>query len=114
MISGNRSAGRGGPTRATPACVLLLVLASSAPAAPYHASPEGVAGGDGSAARPWDLATALEAADTVRPGDTVLVAAGSHPENIRRGSVYARALGVRFINLVVHDLALGFGFWSDG
>jgi hypothetical protein len=34
--------------------------------------------------------------------------------DIRRGSIHCRASYVSFINLVVHDLGVGFGFWSEG
>lgn len=39
---------------------------------------------------------------------------GSWPEDIRRGGLFSRASHVQFINLVVHDTAGGFGFWSEG
>ena len=39
---------------------------------------------------------------------------GSWPEDIRRGGMFSRASHVKFINLVVHDTAGGFGFWSEG
>jgi hypothetical protein len=40
--------------------------------------------------------------------------AGSWPADIRRGSVDVRGSRIRLVNLVVHDLAGGFGFWSSG
>jgi len=40
--------------------------------------------------------------------------AGSWPEDIRRGSIHVRGSRNSFINLVVHDLGSGFGFWSEG
>jgi hypothetical protein len=40
--------------------------------------------------------------------------AGSWPPNVRRGSVDIRGDRISAINLVVHDQAGGFGFWSDG
>jgi hypothetical protein len=39
---------------------------------------------------------------------------GSHPSEIRRGGVTCRGSHVKFINLLVHDCAGGFGFWSSG
>jgi hypothetical protein len=39
---------------------------------------------------------------------------GSWPADIRRGGMFCRASHVKFINLVVHDTAGGFGFWSEG
>lgn len=38
----------------------------------------------------------------------------SWPADIRRGSVDVRADRVALVNLVVHDQAQGFGFWSQG
>ncbi len=40
--------------------------------------------------------------------------AGSWPEDIRRGNVDIRGDRVSAINLVVHDLGSGFGFWAEG
>jgi hypothetical protein len=40
--------------------------------------------------------------------------AGSWPADIRGGSVDVRGDRISLVNLVVHDLAGGFGFWSDG
>ena len=40
--------------------------------------------------------------------------AGSWPQDIRRGSIHVRGSRSSFINLVVHDLGSGFGFWSEG
>jgi hypothetical protein len=39
---------------------------------------------------------------------------GSWPEDIRRGSVDVRGDRLALVNLVVHDCAGGFGFWSEG
>lgn len=39
---------------------------------------------------------------------------GSWPADIRRGGVHCRASHVKFIHLIVHDTAGGFGFWSEG
>ncbi|HEX5103329.1 MAG TPA: hypothetical protein VFV87_05940 [Pirellulaceae bacterium] len=58
-------------------CAWLLLIASST-AANFHVAPDGTARGDGSAAQPWDLATALAAEDVVRPGDTVWLHAGMY------------------------------------
>ena len=45
----------------------------------FHASPSGTSGGDGSAARPWDLATALRGGNgRVQPGDTIWLRAGTY------------------------------------
>ncbi|MBK7584849.1 MAG: hypothetical protein IPI67_32250 [Myxococcales bacterium] len=42
----------------------------------FHAALSGTASGDGSAAKPWDLPTALLGPAAVKPGDTVLVHGG--------------------------------------
>ncbi len=39
---------------------------------------------------------------------------GSWPPDICRGSVEIRGARISAVNLVVHDCALGFGFWSEG
>jgi len=54
--------------------------ASRAPIpASYHVSPTGTARGAGTAARPWDLATALAGAKgRVRPGDTIWLHGGQY------------------------------------
>lgn len=40
--------------------------------------------------------------------------AGSWPEDIRRGSIHVRGSRISLVNLVVHELESGFGFWSEG
>lgn len=40
--------------------------------------------------------------------------AGSWPEDIRRGSVDIRGSRISAVNLVVHNLASGFGYWAEG
>jgi uncharacterized protein YjdB len=46
----------------------------------FYVSPTGTAQGDGSAERPWDLATALAGAGgRVQPGDTVWIRGGTYP-----------------------------------
>jgi hypothetical protein len=47
-------------------------------AAELHVSPDGKPDGDGTEQRPLDIATALAAADRVKPGDTVWLAGGSY------------------------------------
>jgi hypothetical protein len=39
---------------------------------------------------------------------------GSWPADIRRGNVDIRGDRISLVNLVVHDQATGFGFWSEG
>jgi hypothetical protein len=154
------------------------------PAAEFHVTPSGAASGNGSVASSWDLATALNSADAVAPGDTiwlhggtyrggftsrlvgqanspivvraargervtidthprderddgafrivgadvqfrdfevtcshprrVTAIAGSWPEDIRRGNIDVRGSRIALVNLVVHDLSTGFGFWAEG
>jgi hypothetical protein len=164
--------------------VFLLTLFRCA-AAEFHAAPGGSARGDGSEQAPWDLQTAFEPSNRIRPGDTlwlrdgtytggftcqlrgraglpitirqfpgeraiidcrgtpgstrpplfdvagdhlwfwgfevtcsdptrVTEITGSHPRDILRGGIHCRGSHIRFINLVVHDTAQGFGFWSEG
>ena len=40
--------------------------------------------------------------------------AGSWPEDIHRGSFHVKGSRISLVNLVVHDLASGFGFWAEG
>lgn len=164
--------------------VLAMNVALLGQAAEYHAAPEGSPKGNGTPQKPWDLATALLATETIQPGDTLwlragtyrggfvsrlkgtpnarvivrgekagrvtidthprderdngLVAlfgadviyrdfevtcshearetkiAGSWPQDIRRGGVDVRGDRLALVNLVVHDCANGFGFWSEG
>ncbi|HMG17766.1 MAG TPA: Ig-like domain-containing protein [Gemmatimonadales bacterium] len=63
----------------------------SGPHAGYHVSPSGTSGGDGSADRPWDLATALSGAGgRVQPGDTVWLRTGTY-RGVYRASVSGAA-----------------------
>ncbi len=55
--------------------------AASALAAEHHVSPTGQPSGDGSAARPWDLATALAQPAAVAPGDTLWLHQGTYVGN---------------------------------
>jgi hypothetical protein len=151
----------------------------------FFVSPNGSASGDGSAARPWDLQTALSQPAAVKPGATIwlregtyrgaftsrltgtaaapiTVAAypgehvvidtykpgttgnpmfkvngsytnfvgfemmssdpssritalsGSDPADIRRGSLQDYGNYNKFINLVLHDMDMGIGMWSQG
>ncbi len=44
----------------------------------WHVSPNGTAGGNGSAGAPWDLATALKGPASVAPGDTIWLHGGAY------------------------------------
>jgi len=52
--------------------------AGSGPLPGFHVTKDGKPDGDGSAARPWDLATALKPAASIKPGDTVWVHGGTY------------------------------------
>lgn len=56
----------------------VTLMAGSVRAAEWHVSPTGKPDGDGSAARPWDLVIALAQPTAVKPGDTILLAAGTY------------------------------------
>jgi hypothetical protein len=45
----------------------------------YYVAPTGSPTGDGSATRPWDLATALAQPAAVQPGDTIWLRGGTYP-----------------------------------
>jgi hypothetical protein len=81
-----------------------LLLAAPASAATYHVAPGGSDGNSGSAAAPW--ATLQHAADTVRPGDTVLVHDGTYrgfqieTDGTASSPIVFRALGP---NVVVNE-----------
>ena len=165
-------------------CLTVLLVALPVEAAQFHITPDGTPKGKGSRTEPWDLATGLNAADVVKPGDTVWIHAGIYrggftsrlagtaenpvvvrgaegervtidtlprderdnslfsivgadtiyrdfevmcsdtlrktkipgpwPADIRRGNVNVRADRVSLVNLVLHDLDCGVGFWSEG
>jgi len=165
-------------------CLFILMTSVGVMAGEFHVTADGSPQGDGSRAKPWDLATALGAVEQVQPGDTVWLhagiyrggfvsqlagsseapivvrgvpneratidtnprdgndnglllldgahtiyrdfevtcshparvtqIAGSWPDDIRRGSVDIRGDHISAVNLVVHDQASGFGFWSEG
>ena len=136
----------------------------------WYAAPNGAPTGDGSMARPWDLATALNGPAAVKPGDTIWLRGGVYgnsrtifnsrlrgtaeaPIKVRqypgeravvdggiatyspytwywgfeimnsnadRGpdraapecmDTYDGSVGVKIINMVLHDCAQGIGFW---
>ncbi len=55
----------------------------AAPGADFFAAPNGKPGGDGSRARPWDLATALAQPARMRPGDTLFLLPGAYRGEFR-------------------------------
>jgi hypothetical protein len=56
----------------------ICLAAAIAAAGEFHVAPAGSPQGNGSAEQPWDLATALAAAEIVQPGDTVWLHAGTY------------------------------------
>lgn len=164
---------------------VLLAIASLrlATADEFHVFPDGSPEGDGSAAKPWDLPTALAHPATVQPGDTIWLhggiyrgsfesrltgtsddpvivrqapgehgiisvepvkgkatgfsilgeharyqgfevrcenprrettLTGSWPADMDRGAVTIKGSHIEAVNLIVHDLGSGFGFWREG
>ena len=68
--------------------IVVAIFAELAAAADFHAAPDGSSRGNGSAAEPWDLTTALLATEVVKPGDTVWIHAGTY-----RGGFVSRLSG---------------------
>jgi hypothetical protein len=69
--------------RATPPLIPTLLIglftwATSASASEFYVAPRGTADGDGSIARPWDLATGLGQPARVHPGDTIWLRGGRY------------------------------------
>jgi hypothetical protein len=58
--------------------VVLAGAAANVLAAEFYVSPSGTPGGDGSKARPWNLATALAHPAAVKPGDTIWLLGGTY------------------------------------
>ncbi len=72
-----------------------LLAAGPAAAAEFHVSPSGSPAGNGSARRPWDLATAFAAPAAVRPGDTIWLHGGVYRgkfTSLLRGTPAARVV----------------------
>src|SRR5688572_939503 len=71
-------------------CVWIAFLSAAVEgrAAEFHAAPGGSPKGTGSKDAPWDLATALAATGTVKPGDTLWLHAGTY-----RGGFVSRLAG---------------------
>jgi hypothetical protein len=63
--------------------VVALASAATAPGAEFYAAPAGAPGGDGSHARPWDLATALAQPPRMQPGDTLFLLPGIYRGEFR-------------------------------
>ena len=73
-----------------------LLAGAPAPARDFFAAPSGSPRGDGSAVRPWDLATALRGGGGVSPGDTIWLRRGTY-----RGDFTASLEGTRIAPIVV-------------
>ncbi len=76
---------------AVPGVALVLFLARSAqntaeapPGRNFYVAPNGAPSGDGSVAAPWDLPTAFARPAAVRPGDNVLLRAGTYQPGNKR------------------------------
>ncbi len=53
------------------------------PGREFYVSPNGRPAGDGTASRPWDLATALSGSKGIRPGDTIWLRGGTYAGTYR-------------------------------
>jgi len=69
--------------------------------ASFYVSPAGTAGGDGSADRPWDIATALAGPKAVKPGDTIWIRGGKYGEGGARAVLRSRLVGAPGAPIVV-------------
>jgi hypothetical protein len=87
-----------------------LSLAASAPSSPpnlptggnsWFVTTSGSPGGDGSAARPWDLATALLRPSAVKPGDTIWVRGGRYGGGQYNSLMYSTLVGTAASPIVV-------------
>ena len=77
----------------------VAVTAGGATHSGFYASPSGTSGGDGSSARPWDLATALKGGNgRVQPGDTIWLRAGTY-----RGAFASSLTGTAAAPIVVRQ-----------
>jgi hypothetical protein len=65
---------------------IAAMLAAAATAAERFVTPGGTPHGDGSQARPWDLATALAERDRLGPGDTVWLGGGTYRGPFRKSA----------------------------
>lgn len=65
------------PAAAAPSAPVADIPAPSS-GGQWYVSPNGTSSGDGSQARPWDLATALNGPPSVRPGDTIWLRGGTY------------------------------------
>jgi Cadherin-like domain/Bacterial Ig domain len=74
--------------------VLMFVVATSTQASEFYVSPSGSPSGNGSAASPWDLQTALNQPSAVKPGDTIWVRGGVHRLANRPTKFISRLSGV--------------------
>jgi hypothetical protein len=67
----------------------------------FYVSTSGTPGGNGSEARPWDLATALAQPEAVRPGDTIWIRGGRYGDGSARATVLSRLAGTEAQPIVV-------------
>jgi hypothetical protein len=87
-----------------------LALAAAQPSSPanlptggnsWFVTTSGSSSGDGSAAHPWDLATALAGPGSVKPGDTIWLRAGKYGAGQSGSSVNSRLVGTASAPIVV-------------
>ncbi len=78
-------------------CVVSLRSVTALAASVYYVTPNGSPSGDGSAARPLDLATALSTASPARGGDTIWVRAGTYrgPYNAQLSGTSTASITIR-------------------
>ena len=67
----------------------------------WYVTTSGSSSGDGSAAHPWDLATALGGPRSVKPGDTIWVRAGKYGAGQSNSSVSSGLIGTASAPIVV-------------
>ena len=76
--------------RCTASNIVVAVLACRVSATGFHVTANGAAHGTGAVATPWDLATALNSADAVAPGDTIWLHGGTY-----RGGFTSRLMSIQ-------------------
>ena len=74
---------------------------SPAPGNQWYVAPNGSAGGDGTIASPWNLATALAHPASVRPGDTIWVRGGTYGSG--QATYYSRLVGTQAAPIIVRQ-----------
>jgi len=78
--------------------IVSICITALAVGAEFYVAPRASVEGDGSKENPWDLATALEHPDSVKPGDTIWLCEGEY-----RGSFKSRLEGEKDTPIVVRQ-----------